>query len=196
MYYNDALCAAYSWMSQHLNELHYTFNTTSTLKFCQLSVSRRLSQRSASVWTKVQCNVAMQCTQQHHHQSSTTIRFMADETTCMLAHLMALPYTLYPTRVLPTFPSTALAVCLGMAMYEYAYVADGQCTLLYVAHRCNIATSSTLQKLREVHGLEPSSSFPMASTCATCMLQGVIYHCCHAAIAQLQRCCRSRQYQW
>ena len=70
-------------------------------------------------------------------------------------------------RVLLTFPSTALAVCSGMATYEYVYAADGQCTPLYVAHRYNIATFSTLQKLREVHGPEPSSSFPMASICAT-----------------------------
>ena len=83
-----------------------------------------------------------------------------------------------------------------MATYEYAYAADGRYTLLYIAHRYNIATSSTLQILREVHGPEPSSSFPMASTCATCMQQGVIYHHCHAAVAQLQRRCRLRQRQW
>ena len=59
---------------------------------------------------------------------------MADETMCLPAHLMVLPYTLYPMRVLPTFPSTALAVCSGMAMYEYAYVTDGLYTPLYVAH--------------------------------------------------------------
>ena len=81
-------------------------------------------------------------------------------------------------------------------MYEYAYAADGRCTPLYVAHRCNIATSNMLRILREVHGPEPSSSFPMASTCATCTQQGVIYHHCHAAVAQLQRHCRSRQRQW
>ena len=138
----------------------------------------------------------MQRTQQHHHQSSTTIRFMADETTCLPAHLTALPYTLYPTRVLPTFPSTAPAVCSSMARYEYAYAADGQCTPLYVAHLYNIATSDMLRILREVHGPEPSSSFPMASTCATCTLQGVIYHRCRAAVAQLQRRCRSRQRLW
>ena len=50
-------------------------------------------------------------------------------------------------RVLPTFPSTALAVCLGMATYGYAYAADGRYTPLYIAHLYNIATSSTLQKL-------------------------------------------------
>ena len=76
----------------------------------------------------------MQCTQQHHHQSSTTIQFEADKTMCLPAHLMALPCTLYLTRVLPTFPSTVLAACSGMAMYEYAYAADGWYTPLYVAH--------------------------------------------------------------
>ena len=81
-------------------------------------------------------------------------------------------------------------------MYEYAYAADGRYTPLYVAHQCNSATSNMLQKLLEVHGPEPSSSFPVASTCATCMLQGVIYHCCHAAVAQLQRRCCLRQRQW
>ena len=138
----------------------------------------------------------MQCTQQHHNQSSTTIRFMANETTCLPAHLKALPYTLYPTRVLPTFPSTAPAVCSSMARYEYAYAADGRYTPLYVAHLYNITTSDTLQILREVHGPEPSSSFPMASTCATCMLQGVVYHRCRATVAQLQRHCHLRQRQW
>ena len=138
----------------------------------------------------------MHQTLQHHHQSSTIIRSKANETTCLPAHLMALPYTLYATRVLLAFPSTVLAVCSGMAMYEYAYVADGQCTPLYVAHRYNIATSSMLQKLREVHGLELSSSFPMVSTCATFTQQGANYHRCHAAVAQLQRHCRSRQRQW
>ena len=83
-----------------------------------------------------------------------------------------------------------------MARYEYAYAADGWCTPLYVAHLYNIATSDTLRILREVHGPEPSSSFPMASTCATCMQQGVIYHRCRAAVAQLQRRCRSRQRLW
>ena len=81
-------------------------------------------------------------------------------------------------------------------MYEYAYAADGRYTPLYVAHQCNSATSNMLQKLLEVHGPEPSSSFPMASTCATCMLQGVIYHRCHAAVAQLQKRCHLRQRQW
>ena len=138
----------------------------------------------------------MQRTQQHHHQSSTTIRFMANKTTCLPAHLKVLPYTLYPTRVLPTFPSTAPAICSGMAGYEYEYAADGRYTLLYVAHRYNIATSSTQQILQEVHGPEPSSSFPMASTCATCTLQGVIYHHCRAAVAQLQRRCCLRQHLW
>ena len=89
----------------------------------------------------------MQRTQQHHHQSSTTIQSKADETTCLPAHLTALLYTIYPTRVLPTFPSTAPAVCSGMAGYEYEYAADGWYTLLYVAHRYNIATSSTLRIL-------------------------------------------------
>ena len=42
---------------------------------------------------------------------------------------------------------------------EHAYMADGQCTPWYIAHQCNIATSSMLQKLQEVHGREPSSSF-------------------------------------
>ena len=60
-----------------------------------------------------------------------------------------------------------------MARYEYAYVADGQYTPLYVVHQCNSATSNMLQKLLGVHGLEPSSSFPMASTCATYTQQGV-----------------------
>ena len=83
-----------------------------------------------------------------------------------------------------------------MARYEYAYAADGRCTPLYVAHLYNIATSDMLQILREVHGPEPSSSFPMASTCATCTQQGVIYHRCRAAVAQLQRRCRSRQRLW
>ena len=110
----------------------------------------------------------MQRTQQHHHQSSTTIRFMADKTTCLPAHLKALLYTEYPTRVLPTFPSTALAICLGMATYEYAYAADGQYTPLYIAHLCNSATSNTLQKLLAIHGLELSNSFPMAIICAIC----------------------------
>ena len=50
-------------------------------------------------------------------------------------------------RVLLTFPSTALAICLGMATYEYAYAADGWYTPLYVAHQYNIATSSMLQIL-------------------------------------------------
>ena len=81
-------------------------------------------------------------------------------------------------------------------MYEYVYVAGGRYTPLYVAHQCNSATSNTLQKLLEVHGPEPSSSFPMVSTCATCMQQGVIYHRCRAAVAQLQRRCRSRQRLW
>ena len=138
----------------------------------------------------------MQRTQQHHRQSSTTIQSKADETTCLPAHLTALLYTEYPTRVLPTFPSTAPAVCSSMARYEYAYAADGQCTPLYVAHRYNIATSDMLRILREVHGPELSSSVPMASTCATCTQQGVIYHRCRAAIAQLQRRCRSRQRLW
>ena len=89
----------------------------------------------------------MQRTQQHHHQSSTTIQSMADETTCLPAHLTALIYTEYPTRVPPTFPSTALAVCSSMARYEYAYAADGQCTPLYVTHLYNIATSDMLRKL-------------------------------------------------
>ena len=88
------------------------------------------------------------------------------------------------------------AACSGMATYEYAYAADGQYTPLYVAHLYNIATSDMLRILREVHGPEPSSSFPMASTCATCTLQGVIYHRCRAAVAQLQRRCRLRQRQW
>ena len=83
-----------------------------------------------------------------------------------------------------------------MATYEYACVADGWYTPLYVARQCYIATSHMLQKLREVHSPEPSSSFPMASTCVTCMLQGVIYHHCHAAVAQLQWRCRSHQHQW
>ena len=83
-----------------------------------------------------------------------------------------------------------------MAGYEYAYAADGRYTPLYVTHLYNIATSDMLRILREVHGPEPSSSFPMASTCATCTLQGVIYHRCRAAVAQLQRRCRSRQRQW
>ena len=48
-YYNDAQHAAESQMSQHLNELHYTFCTLRMLEFCQLSVSRWLSQRSTSV---------------------------------------------------------------------------------------------------------------------------------------------------
>ena len=81
-------------------------------------------------------------------------------------------------------------------MYEYAYVADGWYTQLYITHRCNIAISSMLQKLQEVHGLEPSSSFPMASTCATCNQQGVIYHRCCAAVAQLQQRCHLHQHQW
>ena len=81
-----------------------------------------------------QCNVAMQRTQQHPDQSSTTIQSKADETTCLLAHLMALPYTLYSTRVLLTFPSIVFAACLGMATYEYAYAADGRYTPLYIAH--------------------------------------------------------------
>ena len=90
---------------------------------------------------------------------------------------------------------------LACHLLRYGYIriyilADGQCTLLYVTHQCNIATSSMLQKLREVHGTEPSSSFPMVSTCATCMQQGVIYHCCHAAVAQPQWHCRSHQRQW
>ena len=59
---------------------------------------------------------------------------MVDETMCLPAHLKALPYTLYPTRVLPTFPSTALAVCSSMATYEYAYAADGRNTPLYVVN--------------------------------------------------------------
>ena len=143
-----------------------------------------------------QYNVAMQRTHQHHHQSGTIILSKANKTTCLPAHSTTLPYTLYPTRVLPTFPSTTLAACSGMAMYEYAYAADGWYTPLYVAHRYNIATSNTLRILGEVHGLEPSSSFPMVSTCATCTLQGVIYHHCRAAVAQLQRRCRLRQRQW
>ena len=49
-----------------------------------------------------------------------------------------------------------------MATYEYAYAADGRYTPLYVTHQCNSATSNMLQKLLEVHGPEPSSSFPMA----------------------------------
>ena len=81
-------------------------------------------------------------------------------------------------------------------MYEYVYAADGQCTPLYVAHGCNSATSNMLQKLLEVHSPEPSSSFPMASTCATCTQQGVIYHRCCATVAQLQRRCRLRQRLW
>ena len=89
-----------------------------------------------------------------------------------------------------------LAICLGMARYEYAYAADGQCTPLYVAHRYNIIISSMLQILQEVHGPELSSSFPMASTCATCTQQGVIYHCCRASVAQLQWRCHLRQHQW
>ena len=72
---------------------------------------------------------------------------MADETTCLPAHLKALLYTLYPTRVLLTFTSTMLAVCLGMASYEYAYAADGRYTPLYVAHLYNIATSDMLRIL-------------------------------------------------
>ena len=138
----------------------------------------------------------MQRTQQHHHQSSTTIQSKADKTTCLPAHLTALPCTEYLTRVLPTFPSTALAICSGMATYEYAYVADGWYTPLYVTHQCNSATSNMLQKLLEVHGPEPSSSFPTASICVTCTQQDVIYHRCCAAVAQLQRRCRSRQRQW
>ena len=165
------------------------------LKFCQLWVSWRLSRRSTSVWTKAQCNVAMQHTLQHHQQSNTTIQFKADETTCLPAHLMALPYTLYPTRVLLTFPFTALPICLGLAMYEYAYAADGWYTLLYFIHRYNIATFSMLQILREVHGPELSSSFPMVSTCATCMQQGANFHICHTAVAQAQWHCCSRQHQ-
>ena len=97
MYYINAQRAAESQMSQHPNEMHYTFCTFGTPKFCQLSVSRWLSRRvsrcSASVWTRAWHNIAMQRTQQHHHQSSTTIRFMADKTTCLLAHLTALLYT-------------------------------------------------------------------------------------------------------
>ena len=89
----------------------------------------------------------MQCTLQHHHQSSITIQSKADETMCLPAHLIALPYTLYPTRVLLTFPPTALAVYSGMATYEYAYAADGQCTPLYVKRQYNVATSSMLQIL-------------------------------------------------
>ena len=89
-HYNDAQHAAELQMSQHLNELCYTFNTTSTLKFCQLSESWRLSWRSSSVWTVAQRDVAMQRTQQHHHQSSTTIQFKADETMCLPAHLKTL----------------------------------------------------------------------------------------------------------
>ena len=138
----------------------------------------------------------MQRTQQHHRQSSTTIQSKADETMCLPAHLTALPCTKYPTRVLPTFPYTALALCLGMATYEYVYAADGRYTPLYVAHRYNSATSNMLRKLLEVHGPEPISSFPMASTCATCMLQGVIYHHCHATVAQLQWHCHLRPRQW
>ena len=63
--------------------------------------------------------------------------------------------------------------------------------LMVGIHRCTLPIDITLplldmlQKLREVHGPEPSSSFPMASTCATCMQQGVIYHHCRAAVAQL-----------
>ena len=83
-----------------------------------------------------------------------------------------------------------------MAMYEYAYAADGRHTPLYIAHLYNIVTSNMLQILQEVHGLEPSSSFPMASTCATCTLQGVIYHRCRAAVAQLQWHCCLHQHQW
>ena len=41
-YYIDAQRAAKSQTSQHLSKLHYTFNTTSMLNFCQLSVSGRL----------------------------------------------------------------------------------------------------------------------------------------------------------
>ena len=109
---------------------------------------------------------------------------------------MAFPYTLYPTRVLPTFPFTTLAICSGMATYEYAYAADGWYTPLYIARQYNIAISNLLQILQEVHGLEPSSSFPVASTGVTCTQQGVIYHCCYTAVAQLQRHCRSLQHQW
>ena len=151
-------------------------------------MSPRPSPCSASVWTKVQRNAAMQRTLQHHYQSSTTV-LSKDKTTCLPAHLTALPYTWYPMRVLPTFPSTMLAVCSGMATYEYAYAADGRYTPLYIAHWCNIATSSMLQKLWEVHSLEPSSSFPMASTCATCMQQGASHHCCFTAVAQPQWHC-------
>ena len=57
--------------------------------------------------------------------------------------------------VLLTFLSTALAVCSGMATYEYVYAADSQCIPLYVAHRYNIVTSSMLQKLWGVRGPEP-----------------------------------------
>ena len=83
-----------------------------------------------------------------------------------------------------------------MATYEYAYAADGRYTPLYIAHLYNIATSDMLQILREVHGPELSSFIPVASTCATCKLQGVIYHHCRAAVAQLQRRCRAHQRQW
>ena len=76
-----------------------------------------------------------------------------------------------------------------MAMYEYVYAADGQYTLLYIARQYNIAISNMLQKLQEVHGPEPSSSFPMANTCAICMQQGASHHCCHTAVAQPQRHC-------
>ena len=128
--------------------------------------------------------------------TSTTIQSKVDKTTCLPVHLITLPCTLYPMRVLLTFPSTVLAVCSGMAMYEYVYAADGRYTLLYIAHRYNITTSSMLQILQEVHGTEPSSSFPMASTCVTYMQQGADYHCYHAAVAQPQRHCRSHQRQW
>ena len=77
-----------------------------------------------------------------------------------------------------------------MATYEYAYAADGQYTPLYVAHQCNVATFSMLQKLREIHSPEPNSSLPMASICATCTQQGASYHHCHTAVAQPQwHCC-------
>ena len=48
-YYNYALHAAESQMSQHLNKLRYTFYTPSMLKFCPPLVSQQLSQRSTSV---------------------------------------------------------------------------------------------------------------------------------------------------
>ena len=85
-------------------------------------------------------------------------------------------------------------------MQEYADVADGQCTPLYVTHRYNIAISNMLQILQVVHEQEPCSSFPMASImfvsegnlnsnykCGLCCTSKVLAVC--TAIRHLYRAC-------